>query len=169
MSGQIESGWIEPTRALPLRWGTYIGRYLAGLGLIVSGTIALAGGNATFGLPLVLGILAHVVGWWIMPAAGWRRIWVVLPSLLCVLILLIGPGGVGLLAVPFAGWLLVRHRPLVTFALALVVLGAGVVLREVNAEQSGMLPAMAVMAAVIVACAWIARAASSRLFHRQSR
>ena len=164
------SGWIEPTRALPLRWGTYTGRYLAGLGLIVSGAIAVQGGNPHFEAPLVLGILAHVVGWWIMPAAGWRRIWVVLPSLLCVLILLIGPAGVGVLAVPFMGWLLVRHRPLPTFALALVVLGVGALMREFFAEYSGMLPALGIIVGLIVASAWIARlAASSRLFHRHSR
>jgi hypothetical protein len=164
------SGWAEPTRALPLRWGTYPGRYLAGLCLVVSGAVCLQGANANFGLPLALGTLAHVIGWWIMPAAGWRRIWVVLPSLLCTWILLIGPAGVGLLAIPFAAWLLVRHRPLPAYLLALVVLAAGVLLREVYAEYSGMLPALAIMAVVIVGCAWLARlAASSRLLYRQRR
>jgi hypothetical protein len=161
------SRWTEPTRALPLRWGSYTGRYLAGLSLIVSGAVALQSATGYFQPALGLGALAHVVGWWVIPAAGWRRIWVVLPSLVGVIILLVGPAVVGLLAIPFACWLLVRHRPVLTFLLALVVLGTGVLLREVYAEYSGMLPALAIMAGVIVACAWLARlAASSRLFHR---
>ena len=146
----------DPTRALPLRWGTHRGRYLAGLGLIVSGLIGLQGGSAYFGLPLALGTLAHVTGWWIMPAAGWRRIWAVGPSLIVVFVLLIGPAGVGLLAAPFACWLLVRHRPPITFLLALPVLGVGIVIREYLYEYSGMLPALGIMAVVIIACAWLA-------------
>lgn len=150
------SGFVEPTRSLPLRWGGYTERYLGGLALIVSGLIGLQAGSAYFGLPLALGTLAHVVGWWILPAAGWRRIWVVLPSLIVVFVLLIGPAGVGLLAVPFAGWLLVRHRPAITFLLAIPVLGVGVAVREQLSEYSGMLPALGIMAVVIVACAWLA-------------
>jgi len=47
------------------------------------------------------------------------------------------------------------------------VLAVGVLLREAYAEYAGMLPALTIMAGVIVVCAWIARfAASSRLFHR---
>lgn len=146
----------EPTSLLPLRWGTYRGRYLAGLGLIVSGLIALQGGSAYFGLPLALGTLAHVTGWWILPAAGWRRIWAVGPSLIVVFVLLIGPAGVGLLSISLACWLLVRHRPAATFLLTLPVLGIGIVLREYLYEYSGMLPALAIMAVAIVACAWLA-------------
>jgi hypothetical protein len=162
------SGFTEPTRALPLRWGSYRLRYLSGLGLIISGGVALQGASAYVGLPLAIGTLAHVVGWWVMPAAGWRRIWVVLPSLLATVILLIGPAVVGILAVPFACWLVVRHRPAPTLLLALPVLVVGLLLREVFAEYSGMLPALAVMAVLIAACAWAARQlAASRVFHRQ--
>lgn len=164
------TGWSEPSKALPLRWGTYRGRHLAGLALIVSGAICVQGGSAVFGMPLALGTLAHVIGWWIMPAAGWRRIWAVLPSLAITWILLMGPTAVGLLAVPFACWLLVRHRPGVTLLLALPVFMSGVLLLEVFAEYSGMLPALAIMGAVMAACAWAARwAAASRLLLRQPR
>ena len=160
------TGWTEPTRALPLRWGSYTGRYLAGLALIVSGAVGVQGTTGSFGAALGLGALGHVIGWWVIPSAGWRRIWVVLPSLVSVIILLSGPLGLGLLAVPLAGWLFVRHRPLPTFLLVLVVLAAGVLLRD--ADRSGMLAALGIMASVIVACAWIARlAASSRLFRRR--
>jgi len=162
--------FAEPTRALPLRWGTYRFRYLSGLALIVSGAIAIQGASAYVGYPLAIGTLAHVVGWWIMPAAGWRRIWVVLPSLLGVIILLMGPAAVGLLSVPLVGWLLVRHRPAATMLLAVPVLVIGLLLRQVWAEYDVMLPALAVMGALVVASAWLARlAAASRLLHRQTK
>ncbi len=160
--------FVEPTRSLPLRWGTYRLRYASGLALIVSGAIAIQGGSAYVGFPLAMGILAHVVGWWVMPAAGWRRIWVVLPSLLSVIILLIGPAVVGILAVPVACWLLVRHRPAITLLFAAPVLVIGLLLRGVYAEYGGMLEALAVMGVLIAGCVWAARlVAASRLFHRQ--
>lgn len=161
------SGFVEPTTLLPLRWGTYRFRYVAGLALIVSGAIGLQAASAYVGYPLALGSLAHVIGWWIMPAGGRRRIWVALPSVLCCIILLMGPAAVGLLAVPVVGWLVVRHRPALTLLFAVPVLVIGALLRQVYAEYSGMLPALAIMGVVIVACAWGARlAAASRLFHR---
>ena len=62
--------WREPTFSLPLRWGTYRGRYLAGLLLIVGGAIQLQGSN-TRTLPLLLiGTTAHAVGWSIIPQSG---------------------------------------------------------------------------------------------------
>lgn len=162
------SRFVEPTSLLTLRWGTYTGRYLGGLALIVSGTIGLQGANVNFGLPMLFGTIAHTAGWWIMPAAGWRRIWVVLPSLASILILLIGPAGIAALAICFGGWLLVRHRPPITFVLVPVLFLIGVLMRQVFAEYSGMLPAMAIMGALIVASAWLARlAAGSRLLLRR--
>lgn len=161
----MSDGWAEPTRSVPLRWGTYRGRYLAGLGLIVSGLICLQGSNVNFGLPLGLGTLAHVIGWWLMPAAGWRRIWAVLPGLIAAFILLIGPAGVAILALPLASWLLVRHRPLVTFVLPVLLFAIGMVLREFVSEYSAMIPALVIMGAVSVLFAWGARLiAASRLF-----
>ena len=161
----MRHGWTEPTRSIPLRWGTYRGRYLAGMGLIVSGLICLQGANANFGLPLGVGTLAHVVGWWLMPAAGWRRIWAVLPGLIAAFILLIGPAGVAILALPLASWLLVRHRPLVTFLFPMALFAIGLALREFVSDYSAMIPTLAIMGAVLVLFAWGARfLAASRLF-----
>jgi hypothetical protein len=160
--------FIEPTSALPLRWGTYRLRYASGLALIVSGGIAIQGASAYVGYPLAIGTLAHVVGWWIMPAAGWRRIWVVVPSLLGCIILLIGPAVVGILAVPLACWLIVRHRPAITLLLAVPVLVIGLLLRGVYAEYEGMLSALALMGVLMAASAWVARYAASRLLHRNT-
>ena len=160
----MTAGWVEPSRAVPLRWGSYRGRYLAGLGLIVSGLICLQGANVNFGLPLGVGTLAHVIGWWLMPAAGWRRIWAVLPSLIAAFILLIGPAGVAILAAPLASWLLVRHRPAITFALPVALFAIGMVLREFFSEYSAMIPALAIVGTLAVLFAWSARLiASSRL------
>lgn len=148
--------FVEPTRSLPLRWGTYRDRHIGGLILIVSGAICLQGGNSQFGMPMALGTLAHVVGWWILPSAGWRRIWAVGPSLAVTWILLAGPAVVGLLFIPLIAWLLVRHRPPITLLLALVVLAVGAALRGVFGEYSGMLPALAIMGVLLGACSWLA-------------
>jgi hypothetical protein len=162
--------WTEPSRAVPLRWGRYDDRYLWGLILIVAGAVSIQGGNANFNLPLGLGTLAHTMGWWLMPAAGWRRIWAVLPSLLAVWILLMGPAAAGLLALPFASWLLVRHRPWFTVLFALPVFGVGLALHSVYVEMSGIMPTLAITGATMVACAWAARfAAQFRQSHRQSK
>lgn len=156
--------FVEPSRSVPLRWGTYRGRYLAGLSLIVSGLICLQGANVNFGLPLGIGTLAHVVGWWLMPATGWRRIWAVLPSLIAAFILLIGPAGVAILAAPLTSWLLVRHRPAVTFVLPVVLFAIGMTLREFFSEYSAMLLALAIVGSLVVLFAWGARLiAASRL------
>lgn len=164
------SVWIEPSRALPLRWGGYTERYLGGIALIVSGAISLQGGNANFGLPLALGTLAHVIGWWIMPAGGRRRIWAVLPSLAVSWILLMGPAGVGLLAVSFCCWMLVRHRPWWTQLLALPLLGLGFALRGFFAEYSGMIPALAIMMAGVIVASWGAMlGARFQYLHRQRK
>ena len=156
--------WVEPSRSVPLRWGTYTGRYLAGLGFIVSGLICLQGANVNFGLPLGLGALAHVLGWWLMPASGWRRIWSVLPSLVAALVLLTGPANVAILAASLASWLLVRHRPAVTFLLPVALFAICMAVRGYLGEYSEMIPVLAGVGALLVLFAWGARfIASSRL------
>ena len=75
--------WREPTSRLRLRWGGYRARLLGGLLLIVAGGTAVAGGGATspFATALLfLGSIAHIAGWAVLPAAGWRRVWALLPS-----------------------------------------------------------------------------------------
>jgi hypothetical protein len=159
--------FTEPTSALPLRWGTYRSRYLGGFALIVSGAICIQGANAYVGYPLALGSLAHAIGWWMLPASGRRRIWVVLPSLLASIIMLIGPAVVGILAVPMACWLVVRHRPWPTVLLAIPVLVIGLSLRRFYAEYDGIFEALVVMGALMIGIAWFARwLAATRLFHR---
>ncbi len=147
----------EPTSALPLRWGTYRGRYLAGLLLIVGGAIQLQGSN-TWTLPLLLiGTTAHAVGWSIMPAAGWRRMLVILPTTAQIWLMLTGPASVWMLVAPYLCWLLVRHRPAASYVTVLFPLAVGFIIPQFLMEYSGMPLALTVSMTVFVASAWLAR------------
>ena len=149
--------WREPTRALPLRWGTYRERYLIGLVLIVGGGIQLQGSNTwTLGL-LLAGTAATAVGWSILPARGWRRLLVVMPATGQIWLLLTGPLSVWTLVVPFLCWLIVRHRPARSYVTAILPIASAVVLSNFFVEYSGMPAALAISMAVFVASAWLAR------------
>ncbi len=147
----------EPTRSIDLRWGSYETRYAAGITFIVTGLICLQGTSGSVASPMLLGTVAHLIGWWLLPARGRRRIWISIASLAVSWILLIGPAGAGLLAVPFAGWLFVRQRPALSYLSVLPVFATGLVIRSITGEESAMIPALAVMAVVIVGSAWVAR------------
>lgn len=162
------SAFVEPTRALPLRWGTYRERYLAGLILIVAGAICLQGTSTYAIFPLGLGALAHLLGWGILPAAGWRRIGVLLPSLISCVALLAGPVYAAALAVPLLCWLWVRRRPVVTMLVVVPVVLLGLAIPAVTTDYDSILPALGAMGAAVVGAAWFARSvAASRLFPRQ--
>ncbi len=144
-----------------LRWGGYRPRLLGGLLLIVAGGTAVAGGGATspFATALLfLGSTAHIVGWSVLPAAGWRRIWALIPSTFAMWFLLTGPGWLAILVLPYAGWLLVRHRPLASYPTLLFVLAGAVMVARLFPSYSAMLPALGIMAAVILLSALAARA-----------
>lgn len=77
--------FVEPTRALPLRWGNYTARYVIALVLLWAGPIlgvaSIGIGRLTerdlidgeFPTGLLIGYLLFVSGWIIVPAQGWRR------------------------------------------------------------------------------------------------
>jgi hypothetical protein len=164
------SAFVEPASRLPLRWGTYRERYLAGLSLLVAGAICMQGTSTYAIFPLGLGTLAHLLGWGILPAAGWRRIGVLLPSLISCVALLAGPVYAAALAVPLLCWLWVRQRPVVTMLVAVPVLLLGLAIPAVTTDYDAILPVLAVMGAAVVGAAWFARSvAASRLFPRQHR
>ena len=149
--------WREPTSMLSLRWGTYRGRYLAGLLLIVGGAVQLQGSN-TWTLPLLLiGTTAHVVGWSIMPARGWRRMLVIVPATVQIWLLLSGPASVWMFVIPYLGWMLVRHRPARSYLTVLLPLANGFIIPQFSMEYSGMPVALAVSMTVFVGAAWLAR------------
>jgi hypothetical protein len=154
--------WREPTSLLHLRWGAYRSRLLGGLALLVAGGIAIAGGGATSPFAqalLALGTVAHVTGWAVLPSAGWRRVWAMIPSGFAMWFLLTGPRWLWILVLPYLGWLLVRHRPLASYPTVTFVIAAAVFAAQMfGDEYSGMLAALASVVGVIVLSAWGARA-----------
>jgi len=150
-------GWVEPTSLLPLRWGGYRERWIGGLVLIVAGGIHIQATN-TWSLPfLLVGTLASVAGWSIMPATGGRRILAIVLAVGPVWVLLTGPQSVWALVGPFLGWLVVRHRPLPSSIAVVFPLASGVIIPQYLSEYSGMTLALSISIGVVVASAWIAR------------
>lgn len=161
--------WREPTSLLPLHWGTYLGRYLGGLALIVGGAFQINGSNVWALQFLFIGTVAHVIGWLILPARGWRRGVAAVASTGASVALLVGPRAMPVFAVILICWLLVRHRPLVSFVTVILPLASGLVVSQALTEYSGMPVAVLVSLTVLVGSAWISRViAASRRTTSQS-
>jgi hypothetical protein len=163
----------EPTMTLPLKWGSYRGRYVAGLTCILAGGLLLVLTNSYFLVALLVGSLLHAAGWILLPAAGWRRVVVAGPSIISICALLAGPTQMVMLVLPLLGWLLVRHRPAVSALSALLPLGSGLLLGTLLHGYPDQGLALSVSAVVLVVAAWSARTlaldpAASR-FRRKSR
>lgn len=153
----MQSNWQEPTRSLPLTWGRYEDRYAWGLILIVAGAMGLQASNTWANLFLLQGATAYAIGWSIMPSRGWRRILIVAPATGQLWLLLTGPLSVWTLVVPYLGWLLVRHRPARSYITVIFPIASSVILPNFFVEYTGMLPALVISFAVLVASAWLAR------------
>lgn len=137
--------------ALPLRWGDAATRLWAGVWLIVGGGVAIAGSNHNTLWLLGIGTGAHVAGWCILPAAGWRRTVAIGPATLTMWLLLTGPRFLFVLVVPYLLWLLVRHRPPRAVITAVpVAMVAVLVGNAFGQDYARMLPALAAVVAVIV-------------------
>ncbi|WP_341952799.1 hypothetical protein [Salinibacterium sp. TMP30] len=159
----------EPTRRLPLKWGHYSDRYFIGLVLIIAGAIHLQGANNYTLIILLIGTTATAVGWSIMPARGWRRMIVILPTITQIWIMLTGPMSMWTLTIPLLCWLLVRHRPLVSYVVLALPIANGIILPRFFQEYSAMPQALAISTVVVVAAAWLARAiAHSAASRRQN-
>jgi hypothetical protein len=152
-----EPAWREPARALPLRWGTYGGRYLAGILYISGGLLILVGSNTYTFQFLLVGTVAHVGGWYILPGIGVRRIWMAWPSLICVWLLLTGPQILFSMALPLLAWLVVRQRPLLSYVTLAIPIGVGIVLANLFDTNRGEPVALAIECAAVVGSAWLAR------------
>lgn len=131
---------------------------MAGGILIVAGAVAVAGSNTYVLLLMLAGLLAHVAGWAVMPADGWRRVVAVVISTPAALMLLTGPHFIAVLVLPYVGWLLVRHRPLRSYPTVIFVLAGAIVVAQLFPDYSGMLPALGIEFVVILGSAWVARA-----------
>jgi hypothetical protein len=158
-------GWVEPARLVPLRWGRYEDRLFVGLVLIIGGLMHLQAASTTLLMPLIVGSVAHMLGWLILPASAWRRLLPLLPSTLVVWLLLTGPQAMWTLSVPFVGWLLARHRPWRSFVALGPVLLNGVLAVALFREYEQLPVALALSAVVLTGSAWwawaLARPAAS--------
>ena len=149
--------WREPTSLLPLNWGTYRGRYLGGLTLIVGGAFQLNGSNVWTLQFLLIGAAAHALGWIILPARGWRRSLSAIAATGATVALLVGPRAMPVFALLLVCWLLVRHRPALSYITLLLPLASGLVVSQVLTEYSGMPIALGISIVVLVGSAWLAR------------
>ncbi|CAO1653334.1 hypothetical protein I6E68_04010 [Salinibacterium sp. NSLL150] len=147
----------EPTRRLPLKWGHYADRYYAGLVLIIAGAMHLQGANNYTLIILLIGTTSTVVGYSIMPAKGWRRMIVALPAVTQIWLMLTGPMSMWTLVIPLLCWLIVRHRPLISYLALALPIANGIILPRFYQEYSQMPQALAISFVVLVAAAWLAR------------
>ena len=149
--------FTEPTRRITPRWGTYEGRYLAGLLYIFSGSIVLLSSN-TYALGfLLLGTIVHVAGWFILPAKGSRRLIAFGPSLVVSFLLLTGPQILFATAIILFCWLLVRERPLRSYLVLLFPIASGVMMAYAFHSSQNEPVALAIESVVLVGSAWLAR------------
>ncbi|WP_431218678.1 hypothetical protein [Leifsonia xyli] len=167
-TAETSSHWVEPTSRLVLRWGAYRPRLLTGLAMLVIGTACILG-TTTYSLPLLLvGSLMQPAGWAVLPSTIGRRFAVALPVLGFTWLMLGGSGFAWCYAVTLAAWLLVRLRPLPTFAVLALPIGWSVVLPLfVRDYEQGWITILT-STIVIVIAAWLARWGAIRLDSWQS-
>lgn len=150
--------WREPASLLPLRWGSYRARLVTGLALLVIGTGCILVTTA-YSLPfLLVGSLMQPAAWAVMPSTIGRRVAVAVPVLGFTWLMLGGSGFAWCYAVTLAAWLLVRLRPLVSFAALLLPIASSVVIPFfVTTYEQGWIT-IVVSTVAVVAGAWAARA-----------
>ena len=142
--------------ALPLTWGNYRDRSIAGLVFAITGAVHVQGTN-TYSLPVLLvGVTAVGIGWGIMPARGWRRVIAAILGIANAAALLAGPVAVWTCAFALLAWLLVRHRPPLSYLTLLFPVANGLILPRLFEDYQWMPLCLAISLAVVVASAWIA-------------
>jgi hypothetical protein len=149
--------WTEPNRRIPLRWGSYLGRYLGGLAYVVAGLVLLPATNTYTVIFLLVGTVAHTAGWLVLPSTGARRLWAFWPSLISIWLLLTGPQILFVMAAPLLGWLIVRERPLRSYVVLILPIAVGIVLAYSFHSNHDEPLAFGIEGASVVASAWLAR------------
>ncbi len=150
--------FVEPTRALPLRWGSYRARLLAGGASIVVGVSSVLF-TSSYSLPfLAVGALLQTAGWIILPARGWRRLVAIGPCLLVSSVMLAGADFAVLSTLFLAGWLLVRQRPPLAWLSLVVPLAAGIACGTWFTSYEQNWAVFALSGAAVLAGAAVARA-----------
>ena len=161
-------GWREPAASIPLRWGGYRARYLAALTLILAGGLLAQATSAYATYLLTIGLAAHLLGWWILPSRGGRRLWASLLSAFVLVLLLTGGPSSAALVIPLAGWLFARQRPARSYIVLVAPVAAGIVLGQAFPQYGSGAVVIAIAGAVLVGSAWLARLlANSRQTPRQ--
>ena len=140
-----------------MHWGHYYPRYAAGVALLFAGGIGLQGSNTYSNVFLLLGTIAHVGGWVILPGPGARRSWVAAPSLITVWILLTGPQSVPALVVPLLAWFFVRQRPGLSYLAVIPLLAVTFLLANLYSGYADMPVALGVSLIALVGSAWLGR------------
>jgi hypothetical protein len=154
----------EPAPRARVRWGSFRGRYGAGIAGITLG-VAATNLSSTYSLWfLALGPAVHAIGWLLMPGALWRRLLVLLPCLLAGLALLAGPSFAGSFAVLLAGWLLVRHRPWISYLALLLPVLASFIFKQTLHEYGQNWVIYVAGSAITVGGAWLAWWIAARWF-----
>ncbi len=152
----------EPASSPPLRWGAAGQRVALGLVLIIGSSVGIAGANFYVLWLLALGTAAHVAGWCLLPSTGWRRIVAAIISTPGAWLLLTGPRFIGVLVLPYLAWLIARHRPARSYLSVIFPIAGAFLVAQLFTDYSGMLSALGVEGAILVASAWIARLIASR-------
>jgi hypothetical protein len=155
VTGMTEPG-AEPNASLPLQWSRYRARQAAGVALIVLGA-GLFAPTTAYTLPLgTLGAAAHVLGWLVLPAPGWRRLLGAGAGLATLLLLLLGSQLAWLVAVLLALWFLVRRRPARVYPLVLAPAVVGFLMAQVEGPFGSRAGAVTVAGFAAIAAAWTA-------------
>ena len=152
-----EPGWREPASLRPPRWGGYRRRYGAGLSLLLAGGLLVQSGSVYAPGLMLIGMVAHLIGWWLVPGRGWRRIIVSVPSLTTVMLILNGAAAMVFLVVPLAGWLWLRQRPARSYLVLVFPALSSYVLSLFFAQYGSGALVLFVSGLVIAGSAWLAR------------
>ena len=147
---------------LPLRWGSYPTRQLAGSALIIVGAFLIVQTTAYTLLLGWLGSALHVVGWAILPARGGRRVLAAPLSMLVFWFMLLGPSVAWLTSASLALWLLVRRRPGIAYVVVPLPALLAIVGLVIFGQFVERLLLYSIVFAAAAACAWAAKGIAVR-------
>ena len=157
MPDSVPTGWREPSSLLPLRWGSYRLRYLAGLGLAISGGL-LVQVTSTYSLGVLpIGLFLHILGWCILPGIGGRRVLAAAFSALTTILLLNGATSIVFLVMPLAAWLFLRQRPILSYSVLAIPVVSAYILAQAFPDYGWGALVLSFALAMLAGAAWLGR------------
>ncbi len=163
------SPFVEPTRLIPLRWGSYRVRLVTGVVAIVVGVASVLF-TSTYTLPfLAVGITLQCAGWIVLPATGWRRLVVVMPCVLVSCMMLAGADFAIFTSLFLFAWLLVRQRPALSWLTLILPLGVGFICSQSFDSYEQNWAVFALSGSSAIAGAWCAVALARTLPARSAK